>query len=142
MQHSALSDKPAAAPSGLPALVARFGRFVLVGGTVTLIYAVLSLLFHAKFGLPPVSASFAANIIAAVFSYLGHRLYTFYSNRPHREAVASFAVLTLVGFGFSIFTPWVLTSTFGLPMIIPVAVTSIAVPMFNFLVMGKLVFPR
>lgn len=142
MPHSALSDKPTAGVSGLGQLVARFGRFVLVGGSVTLTYAVLSLVFHNRFGLSAVPASFLANVIAAVFSYFGHRVYTFYSKRPHREALTSFAALTLAGFGFSIFMPWLLTDQFNLPMAVPVVVTSIAVPVFNFFVMGRLVFPR
>ena len=123
-------------------LTSKILRFVLIGGTGTTIYIILTLVLNAKIGLPAALASFVAHCCTALYSYLGHRVFTFGSNRPHRQAITRFTGLTLVGYGFSITIPWLMTSVYGLPLIIPVLVTSVAVPLLNFLMMERIVFPK
>lgn len=117
-------------------------KFIFIGGTGTSLYIVLTLIFNGALGLQPAAASFTAHCITALYSYVGHRVFTFASNRPHRQAITSFTGLTLVGYGFSIAIPWLMTSVYGLPLIVPVLVTSVTVPVFNFLMMERVVFPQ
>lgn len=121
-------------------MVRQLGAFGVVGLAATLCYAVLAIVFERGAGLAPVAASFAAYGCASLISYGGHRRLTFASSRPHAEAVPRFALLTLLGVAVALAAPQILTVRLGLPSLIAVAATCIAVPLLSYLGLDRLVF--
>ncbi|MDR4306388.1 GtrA family protein [Chelatococcus sambhunathii] len=120
-------------------LAGKLGRFASVGVVATLLYAGLGLVFAHGFGLAPMVTTVVAYALAAVFSYTAHRSVTFRSDRTHAVAVPRFAVATACGFGLAA----LLTLTverLGLPYAVGVGATCLAVPVFNFVVLDRLVF--
>jgi putative flippase GtrA len=134
-------EEPAIAGFG-PMLLMRFG---LVGIAATALYAALaSVLMSPKwFGLSAVRASLAAYAAAALFSYLAHKGVTFMSRGRHRAEAPRFLLLTATGLAVAYGAPALLTGMLGLPGIVPVLVTCIAIPVLNLIVLGRWVFaPR
>ena len=117
-----------------------FLRFVIVGGLVTAIYAVLAWTLGVQLGVPAVPASLASYATASVASYFGHRWITFRSDRPHGEAVSRFVGVTATGYAVSVVVPLVLTDLLGLHAGISIATTCIAVPLLNYAGLTRLVF--
>ncbi|WP_192247034.1 GtrA family protein [Mesorhizobium silamurunense] len=117
-------------------------RFASVGLVATILYAVLTTVFAGSdwLGLAPVEASLAAYAAAAVFSYLAHRSFTFMSAGSHRSQGPRFVLLTLAGLAVAYAAPWLLTVTFGLPLVVPVLLTCLAIPALNLLMLDRWVF--
>lgn len=117
-------------------------RFVLVGGAATAFYAVLALGLDRLIGRVASQAtiSLAAYLLAAGFSYLAHRIFTFASNGDHRFEVPRFALVTISGATISFALPVLLQSWFELPMLVPVIAVCTIIPLINFLVLERWVF--
>ncbi|WP_419907114.1 GtrA family protein [Hoeflea sp.] len=117
-------------------------RFALVGLTATLLYAVLAMaleaLFHATAG--QATLSIAAYSIAAIFSYVAHRIFTFASNGAYHFEIPRFVLLTAVGFAISYVLPVIVGSVLGLPMFVSVAGVCIVIPLINFFALDRWVF--
>ncbi|WP_051333947.1 GtrA family protein [Mesorhizobium sp. WSM3224] len=122
----------------------RPGRFLVIGIGATLIYALLAASFSAAAAMPlnPAMGSVLAYGLAAVFSYAGHKYFTFVSRGAHRFEVPRFAVLTLAGLATSFALPAVLSQWLGLPVQVPIALTSLLVPLVNYVVLRHWVFAR
>ena len=120
----------------------RPARFLIIGLGATLLYAMFSALFST--GEPalmrPALGSVLSYVIAAVFSYAGHRYFTFASNGAHRFEAPRFVVLTLVGLAVSFVLPAVLSEVLGLRPQIPIVLTCILIPVFNYAVLRHWVF--
>ncbi|RUV41137.1 MAG: GtrA family protein [Mesorhizobium sp.] len=118
------------------------GRFASVGLVATILYAVLTTIFARSnwLGLAPVEASLAAYAAAALFSYLAHKSFTFMSAGSHRSQAPRFVLLTIAGLAMAYAAPYLLTVTFGLPLAVPVLLTSLAIPALNLLVLDRWVF--
>ena len=125
--------------SGTAAL-SRFARFGVVGVVATVIYAVLTLTLapHMSAAL----ASLLAYCTGAVFSYTGHKFFTFVSTGGHRQEAPRFLMLT----GFGIFLSWAVAGLLSdwndVPVAVPVTVNCVAIPTINFLAMRYWVFAR
>ena len=118
----------------------RVVRFGMVGAASTLAYIALALLGEAL-GLTVVVASVAAYALCIPFAYLGHRHFTYGSNRPHREATPRFVALNLVGLGISAAAPWLLCDLAGLPPFAGVFTAAVLVPLASFAGQSLFVFP-
>lgn len=121
----------------------RLSRFVTVGASATVLYAVLAFCLSGGLGLamlPAAPASLAAYAVAAVFSYAGHKYVTFVSHGAHVFEAPRFLALTALGLGFAWLLPTILVSGFGLPPAVPIVVTCILVPVVNYVVLGRWVF--
>lgn len=121
----------------------RVSRFALIGGASTLIYAACASALSGVGGrevLSPVAASIAAYGIAAVFSYAGHKYFTFVSRGAHALELPRFLALTASGLAVATAAPGILTGMLGLPPAVPILFTCIAVPVVNYVVMGRWVF--
>ena len=90
--------------------------------------------------LPAALGSFTAYAVAALFSYTGHKYFTFVSGGEHLFEAPRFLVLTSLGLGFSWLLPVVLVDWFNIRPLVPILVTCIAVPMVNYLVLNRWVF--
>lgn len=118
----------------------RLASFSLVGAAATLGYALLALAGTALFNAPAALVSGFAYALASILSYCGHRGLTFRSNRAHGVAIPRFMQVTLLGHLVSIALPALLSDGLGLPSILPVALTCVAVPLLNFIILPRYVF--
>jgi putative flippase GtrA len=120
-------------------------RFGLVGVLATVLYALLAsaLMSPEWIGFSAVPASLAAYAAAALFSYFAHRAVTFMSRGRHRREAPRFLLLTATGLAVAYCAPALLTGLFGLPGIVSILVTCIAIPVLNLIVLRLWVFaPR
>ncbi|RUU29181.1 GtrA family protein [Mesorhizobium sp. M6A.T.Ce.TU.016.01.1.1] len=121
----------------------RLSRFALIGIASTLIYAACAFLLsrgQATAGLPAALTSFAAYAIAALFSYTGHKYFTFISGGSHAMELPRFLLLTASGLAVAVALPGLLTQMLGVPASVPILLTCIAVPVINYVVLGRWVF--
>lgn len=91
-------------------------------------------------GLRVTLASFAAYLTAALFSYAGHKYFTFVSEGAHLFEAPRFILLTLVGLAVSLLLPALLSGLLGLPAQVPIVATCILIPLVNYVVLRHWVF--
>jgi putative flippase GtrA len=120
----------------------RLSRFALIGIASTLIYAVCAFLLSVlpAPALTAALASVAAYIIAAIFSYVGHKYVTFVSPGAHAFEVPRFFLLTALGLCFSWLLPLVLVDGLGMRPVFSIAIICVVVPATNYFVLDRLVF--
>ncbi|RJT42364.1 GtrA family protein [Mesorhizobium waimense] len=120
----------------------RLSRFALIGIASTLVYAVCAFLLSSLpgFALPATRASVAAYVIAAIFSYAGHKYVTFVSPGSHAFEAPRFFLLTALGLGFSWLLPLILVDGLGAKPVLSIAIICAAVPAFNYFVLDRWVF--
>jgi putative flippase GtrA len=123
-----------------PDAIFRLARFGVVGVGCALLYAVLAWSLTTWAGLPATTASVAAYAMAGVASYLGQKLFTFRSDARHADAAPRFLALFAVGAAIAAAAPLLLTQRLGLPPMVAIVFTCVAVPLINYLVLGRLVF--
>jgi len=115
-------------------------RFLVTGIGATLLYALLAAAFSTATPMKPALGSVLAYALAAIFSYAGHKYFTFVSSGAHRFEVPRFAALTLLGLATSFALPAVLSQWLGLPVQVPIALTCLLVPLVNYVVLRHWVF--
>jgi putative flippase GtrA len=132
--------KPGATFAGVN--FARLVRFGSVGIAATLLYAAVawSLTAGARIGAAP--ASVLAYGLAGMFSYLGHKRFTFRSSAAHAAEAPKFIVASMLGAGVATAAPLVLTDRLGLPPIVAIAFACVVIPLMNYLILDLLVFAR
>ena len=115
-------------------LIARqFSAFVVVGLVAAIAhYSVLIGLVEGRI-MGPVAATLLGFIAGAAVSYLLNRRFSFTSERPHREAVWRFGVVSIVGFGLTGLIMGVLTGHFHAPYLPAQVLTTGIVLFWNFL---------
>jgi putative flippase GtrA len=118
----------------------RAAVFAVIGLISTAIYAILTLLGESWLEWPIPLVSALAYMAGMVWSYLGHRHFTFASRQPHGVAIPRFIQLSALGYGLSIAIPFALSVQMGLASWVSVATTCIAVPLVNAMVMSAYVF--
>lgn len=118
---------------------AKLGRFASVGIVSTAGYFAFGWAFARLAGFPPLGASAAAYACAALISYLGHRSFTFRSDRAHAAAAPRFAALTALGFAVAGALA-AIGERLGLPVEVALAATCVAIPAINFVAMDRGVF--
>jgi putative flippase GtrA len=111
-----------------------------VGVMATLLYAALAAFGASQTRLQAALVSLMAYALAAGYSYLSHRFYTFNVTGSHGDAPARFATISLAGYAIAFLAPLILTDLLGWPPLWPIAVTCIAVPLFNAWALSRLVF--
>ncbi|ANT49342.1 GtrA family protein [Mesorhizobium amorphae] len=122
----------------------RISRFAVIGGASTLIYGACALLLSRGGAgaaiLPATLASAVAYAVAGLFSYAGHKYFTFVSAGAHAFELPRFLLLNATGLATAIALPVLLTEKLGMPVAVPVVLTCIAVPLVNYIVLGRWVF--
>jgi putative flippase GtrA len=120
----------------------RPARFLIIGLGATLLYAMFAAVFSTgeTVLMQPASGSVLSYVIAAVFSYAGHKYFTFASNGAHRFEAPRFVVLTFLGLAVSFVLPAVLSGVLGLRPQIPIVLTCILIPVVNYAVLRHWVF--
>ncbi|TIU29379.1 MAG: GtrA family protein, partial [Mesorhizobium sp.] len=90
--------------------------------------------------LSTTSASIIAYAIAGAFSYAGHKYFTFVSAGAHRFELPRFLLLNATGLAIAAALPGLLTGRLGMPAAVPVLLTCVAVPLVNYIMLGRWVF--
>ena len=109
-------------------------RFAAVGGAATLLYAVLTWTGIKTLHAAPALASAAAYLLAALFSFLGHRYITFLSTGSHVVEAAKFVFLTACGLAVATGVMQ-LAGALHWPTIVGIVIVSGAIPIINFFVL-------
>jgi putative flippase GtrA len=121
--------------------IGRLARFTAVGLAAMAAYVVaVTALAHA--GLRPAwLASGAAYALAAVWSYVGHRRFSFRSGAAHSVAGPRFVAATAAGQTLAVAIPALLTDAGGLPQIVSTAAVCLVCPAASYLLNSRFVFP-
>ncbi|HHL43679.1 MAG TPA: GtrA family protein [Hellea balneolensis] len=114
-------------------------KFAIIGGLSAIIYFCIALLFDKAFGLPPILASNIAYVLSAVFSYLGHKLYTFNTAGKARFEALRFAVSSVIGFTLASLIPFMLSAY---PSVYSYLVVLAVVPATTFILLKFFVFAK
>jgi len=122
----------------LPSLL-RLGTFASVGAAATIGYAIIaeSLAF---LGLRPAAASVIAYGICGLWSYLGHKRFTFASAAPHSVAAPRFVVAAAGGLLIAAGSPLLFTQFFGPSPYFAVLATCVVAPIVSFVASQSFVF--
>jgi putative flippase GtrA len=120
--------------------LARLGRFTLVGLAAMAAYALLVTVFGALGVRPAWLASGAAYALAAVWSYVGHRRFSFRSGAPHAVAGPRFALVTATGQGLAILIPALVSDLGGYPPSLATLAVCIVCPGVSYAMNSAFVF--
>lgn len=115
-------------------------RFGIIGIASTLLYAIIALVFAYSTAMPAALASLIAYAICGVFSYLGHRLFSFKSKAPVGKSTASFVVVGMLGYVIGVGVPWVGSDIMGYQPVISIALVCVLIPAMNFVLLNWFVF--
>lgn len=118
----------------------KLGRFLIVGLGATVLYAMIGFILARIEGLPSTAASGLAYAAAAVISYAGHRSVTFRSDRAHAAVLPQFLAMNGVGLAIALGCAFACEAA-RLPAEIALLATCAIVPLLNFVVLDRLVFP-
>jgi putative flippase GtrA len=113
--------------------------FAAVGIAAALTYMVLTYCLAMWLGVGSVPASTLGYLAGVVVSYVGQSQLTFRAGWS-RQAVAKFAVVSLLGFACSVGLMHLLHEVWFCPVIYPIVLASLLVPALSFLAMNFYVF--
>ena len=111
--------------------IARVLRFGLVGGLASLIYFASTAGFFSL-GAGPLASTAMGQFVSALFSYFGHRYFSFMVTRESNYALR-FVALMILNFLLSVGIIWTFTEWLYLSYVTAVATVSIVVPVVNYL---------
>jgi putative flippase GtrA len=117
----------------------RLPRFATIGLASTLLYAALAFGF-SHMGFAATEASVLAFLLAAIFSYAGHKYVTFVSGGSHAFELPRFLALSVTGLVVVSVLPAFLTGMLGLPAAVPFLLACVVIPVVNYIVLGRWVF--
>lgn len=117
----------------------RLSRFAAIGIASTAIYAALAFAF-SHLGLAATGASVLAFLLAAIFSYAGHKYVTFVSGGRHTFELPRFLALSVAGLAVVSVLPALLTGVLALPAAVPFLLACVVIPVVNYVVLGRWVF--
>jgi len=113
------------------AWIGQITRFAVVGAAATLIHVVVALLVTSAFALAPLVANLAGFSVAVAVSFWGHLRVTFRVEKPQRQHLYRFIVLSLVSLAVSslITATW---TYWGGSMIVAMSFVTLIVPSMSF----------
>jgi len=118
----------------------RVKSYVVVGLVAALVFMGLGKLLRTHFGFAMVLAA-AISFIASLFpAYIGHRRFTFRSAGAKSAELPRFLASNLLCFGLTLASTQFFATKLGLPDLVALALTSLVVPIFNFLLLSCFVF--
>jgi putative flippase GtrA len=118
----------------------RLVRFTFVGLGAMAAYAVVVTLLTLAGVRPQWLASGLAYAIAAIWSYVGHRRFSFRSDAPHAVAGPRFVIVTLTGQALAIAIPATMTDFGGWPSHAATLAVCIVCPAVSFILNSSFVF--
>ncbi|HXH22370.1 MAG TPA: GtrA family protein [Dehalococcoidia bacterium] len=121
-------------------LLAKVLRYMVIGLAVTAVYDLAVVILTHWQGVAALESAVIAYCLAAPFSYLGHRFYTFCSDAKVRPELTRFLLAAPWSFAASLAGMFVMTSLLGLPAIAGALAATVLVPLGNFLILSYRVF--
>jgi len=118
----------------------QLARFGLIGLVATLGYSVTAWELTSRTTWSPVTASVIAYSFAGVFSYFGHRMFSFRSKNSIMYEIPRFVITVIIGYSISSIFPYIFTIKIGTHPSVAIIAVSLMIPLFNFLFMKKYVF--
>lgn len=113
----------------------RFVKFIVVGGTATLLqYLILFVLVEATHMLPHIASSIAY-IISAIFNYLANYYYSFVSSATHARASTKFLVVVFIGLFINSTMVYFFTETLSLHYFVGQLFGTFFVTMSNYILL-------
>ncbi len=118
----------------------RIVRFALVGGTASVIYAMVTWLLVNSFSMTPTSASIISYMFAIPVSFLGQKYFTFRADGNVKIEFGLFTIGHVVGLVLSTVIMAV-TQLYAVDIKLGILCVMIAVPIASYLFVNFLVFP-
>jgi putative flippase GtrA len=119
---------------------ARLARFTMVGLAAMAAYAVIVTGLTALGLRPAWLASGTAYALAAVWSYVGHRRFSFRSDAPHQAAGPRFVAATAAGQALAVAIPAAVADFGGWPAAYATAAVCVVCPAVSFVLNNWFVF--
>ncbi len=113
--------------------VGQITRFAVVGAMATLVHVVVALLVTSTIALAPLVANLAGFSVAVAVSFWGHLRVTFKVEKPQRQHLYRFIVLSLISLAVSSLITAACTY-WGGSMIVAMSFVTLIVPGVSFLV--------
>ena len=107
-------------------------RFIIIGGTATVVHFTVALIGHHLFGLTPLWANFVAFSVAFNVTYFGNYFWAFEADTAHKRALPKSLMVSLIGFLLSQLIVWVLTNILSVPFHITLIAAVTLVPVVTF----------
>jgi putative flippase GtrA len=120
---------------------ARLARFTAVGLAAMAAYALIVTALTARGVRPAWLASGAAYALAAIWSYVGHRRFSFRSQAPHNAAGPRFVMATAAGQALAVAIPAAIADIGGWPSAYATIAVCLVCPVVSFLLNSRFVFP-
>ncbi|MDH7799668.1 MULTISPECIES: GtrA family protein [unclassified Beijerinckia] len=114
--------------------------FAAVGVGAATVYFLCAMALLRVGVRPAALTSLIAYAISGVFSYLGHRLFTFQSSAPHGRTLPRFVLANATGYLIAVLVPLLLTDVMNWPPLIATVLVCVAVPATNFILLTMFVF--
>ena len=118
----------------------RLVRFGIVGLAATALYALVA---FALTHVLPSSAALASLIafgISGIFSYCGHRMFTFQASGGHARSASRFAGVNILAYAVAAIIPWIVSDILGYRPVLGFALVCIFIPAMNFVLLNIFVF--
>ena len=120
----------------------QLARFSVVGLVATLCYSVIAWELTIRTTLSPTAASAIAYSVSGVFSFFGHRVFSFRSRNNMSYELPRFLILLIIGYAISILLPYVFTVKNDMHPMIAIILVCLVIPVFNYLYMIIYVFNK
>lgn len=105
--------------------------FVIVGTTTAFVFTSLIFIFE-QLGFVSLYASITAYILAVIFQYLGHTIFTYKRRILHQTQLYRFITINLIGLVISVLMIDYITPYAGLSRTISAFTLTLFLPMFNY----------
>lgn len=107
-------------------------RFIIIGGTATIVHFVTALFAHHGFGLSPLWSNFIAFCVAFNATYFGNYFWAFEADTQHRDSLPKSLTVSIIGLILSQFIVWSLTEYLGFAFHITLICAVLLVPLVTF----------
>ena len=119
-----------------------FVRFLLVGGSATVVQYLVLVALVRWWGLGPVLASSVAYVISALYNYVLSYAITFRSSRAHVSAIPRFAVVLLIGLALNAIVVWFLADQLRVHYLVAQVAATLVTLSWNYFASLRWAFAR
>lgn len=107
-------------------------RFLLVGGSATVVQYLVLVVLHRGFGVAATLASAIGFALSAIYNFVVSYHYTFRGSRSMRSALPRYALVIVIGLAINTAIFDVAMHVFGLPYLLAQMVATAIVLVWNF----------
>jgi putative flippase GtrA len=122
------------------ALIGRFLRHCLVGGSGTALYLLILVVLVDVFHHDPVPSSVLAFLVLIVFTYLLSYRWVFRAQRAHRSSLPRFLTVCAIGLLLNTSIIYLTVNVLGLWYVWGQVVATLVIPVTNFVLLSQWTF--